>query len=294
MTEQVNVTENNESAVSANDYDAEWAKEDENTASSTSDVEVIQDAPPAIVDEKADEPETAKDDSEPVTQQDVSPETPENNSAESETSGDIWANAPAELKDAYEKAQNDFKAMKGRHKNAEHRAAALQKEFDKVNNQFAEVTRKKGVYETEHPELFNEVKELMESRLPQAESAEAAQEPSEDLQVVFKVHPDASDILNSTEWETYKSAFTVEQQNKFDSPDPYEFIDLMNEFKQEQKVARVKASYEDEGARRKAVLEEAASAEGKASKPSSTKSNLSVDEAYDAEWAREDQSNTST
>lgn len=294
MTEQVNVTDNSESAVSESDYDTEWAKEDENSSSSPSEVEVIQDAPPAIVDEKAAKPETAKGEAEPGTQQDVSPETLEESSAESETSGDIWANAPAELKDAYEKAQNDFRAMKGRHKNAEHRAAALQKEFDKVNGQFAEVTRKKGVYETEHPELFNEVKEMMESRLPQAESAETDQEPSEDLQVVFKVHPDASNILNSTEWETYKSAFTVEQQNKFDSPDPYEFIDLMNEFKQEQKIAQVKASYTDESDRRKAVLEEASSAEGKASKPSSIKNNLSVSEAYEAEWAREDQSYTST
>lgn len=288
MTNQVNATGNNEDAVSVDDYDAEWAKEDEDNSSSPSDTQVITDAPPTIVDEKAAEPDTAKGEAEPKAQEEVSPETSEVSSAESETSDDIWANAPPELKDAYEKAQNDFKAMKGRHKNAEHRAAALQKEFDKVNNQLGEATRKKGVYETEHPELFNEVKELMESRLPQAESAEIAQEPSEELQVVFKVHPDASDILNSKEWETYKSNFTVEQQTKFDSPDPYEFIDLMNEYKQERKVAEVKSSYEDEAARRKAVLEEASPAEGKSSKPNPEKSNMSVEDAYDAEWAKED------
>ncbi len=289
MTNQVNATDNNDGAVSnVDDYDAEWAKEDEDNSSSPSDTQVITDAPPTIVDEKAAEPDTAKGEAEPEAQEEVSPETSEVSSAESETSDDIWANAPPELKDAYEKAQNDFKAMKGRHKNAEHRAAALQKEFEKVNNQLGEATRKKGVYETEHPELFNEVKDLMESRLPQAESAETAQEPNEELQVVFKVHPDASDILNSSEWETYKSNFTVEQQTKFDSPNPYEFIDLMNEYKQERKIAEVKSSYEDESARRKAVLEESSPAEGKASKPNPEKSNMSVEDAYDAEWARED------
>ncbi len=289
MTEQVDVTDNNESAASdIDDYDAEWAKEDKDTSSLPSDIKVVEDAPPTIVDEKAAEPDTAKGEAEPEAQEEVSPETSEESSAESESSDDIWANAPVELKEAYEKAHNDFKAMKGRHKNAEQRAAALQKEFDKVNNQLGEATRKKGVYETEHPELFNEVKDLMESRLPHAQSAETDQEQNEDLQVVFKVHPDASDILTSSDWETFKSNFTVEQQTKFDSPDPYEFIDLMAEYKQERKIAEIKSSFEDESARRKAVLEEASPAVGKASKPNPEKTNMSVEDAYDAEWAKED------
>jgi len=288
MTEQVNVTENNVSADSdIDDYDSEWAKEDTDSSSSPV-TKVVEDTPPAIVEEKADELDTAKGESEPSAEESVSPADPEVSSAESEVSGDIWANAPSELKEAYEKTQNDFKAMKGRHKNAEHRAAALQKEFEKVNNQLGEATRKKGVYEVEHPELFNEVKEMVESRLPSAQSAETGTEQSEDLQVVFKVHPDASDILNSGEWDSFKDKFTPDQQTKFDSPNPYEFIDLLNEYKQEQKVAEVKSSYEDESARRKAVLEEASPTEGKSSKPNPQKTNMTEDEAYDAEWARED------
>lgn len=289
MTEQVNVTDNDESAVSQiDDYDSEWAKEDEDNSSSPSVTEVIEDAPPSIVEDKAAEPSTAQGAAETSTEESVSPADPEASSAESEASGDIWANASPELKEAYEKAQNDFKAMKGRHKNAEHRAAALQKEFDKVNNHLGEVTRKKGVYETEHPELFNEVKEMVESRMPSAQSAEIGEEPSEELQVVFKVHPDASDILNSEKWESFKSSFSIEQQTKYDSPDPYEFIDLMSEYKQEQKVSEVKSSYEDESARRKAVLEESSPTSGKASKPNPEKSNMTQEEAYDAEWDRED------
>ena len=52
MTEQVDVTDNNESAASdIDDYDAEWAKEDKDTSSLPSDIKVVVDAPPNIVDD---------------------------------------------------------------------------------------------------------------------------------------------------------------------------------------------------------------------------------------------------
>ena len=292
MTDQVNETDPDETAVSdVDDYDAEWDLE-EKTSSEPEAKKVNEDAPSINkADDKVAESDTASAPAEPEANESVSPETSEVTPAEELTPEDIWANASLPQREAYKKAQNDFNAMKGRHKNAEHRAAALQTEFEKVQSQLAETSREKGVYEQEHPELFQEVKALMnaEQGVPAAESGSPS---NEELQVVFKVHPDVQDIMATEDWTNFTSKFSAEQQNKFDSPNPYDFIDLVGEYKQAKAVQKANTNLSNtevsESARRKALLEESSPAEGKASQPNPAKQNMSEEEQYDSEWARED------
>lgn len=292
MTDQVNETDPVENAVSEDDdYDAEWDLEEKDSSEPEAD-KVSEDAPSTNkVEEKVAELDTVSSTAKPEANESVSPETSEVTPAEGSAPEDIWANASLSQREAYKKAQNDFNAMKGRHKNAEHRASALQTEFEKVQGQLAETTRKKGVYEQEHPELFQEVKALMntEQGVPAAEGTDVS---NDELQVVFKVHPDVQDIMATEDWKGFTSELSAEQQNKFDSPNPYEFIDLIGEYKQAKAVQKantnISSTEVDESARRKALLEESSPMEGKASQPNPAKQNMSDEEQYDSEWARED------
>jgi len=288
MTEQVNVTDSAETEVSdVDDYDAEWDLEETDSSAKPTTPKVDEDAPSTVeVEEKAVESDTVSAPAEPAAGDNVSPDTSDVTPAEELISEDIWANASPSQREAFLKAQNDFKAMKGRHKNAEHRAAALQTEFEKVQSQLVASTRKKGVYEQEHPELFQEVKALMDTERG-ASAVESGDASTDELQVVFKVHPDVQDVMATEEWQKFISELTAEQQNKFNSSNPYDFIDLVGEYKQVEAVQKANIEV-DESARRKSLLEEASPAEGKSSQPDPTKKSMSDEDAYDTEWARED------
>lgn len=208
--------------------------------------------------------------------------------AEEKPNDDPWSTAPPELRQAYQKAQNDIKSVAGRHAAAERKAAEMEKELKRLNAEKAELTRKKGTYEQEHPELFNEVLTVVESRVkasaPAEPEAPATPEEDEGIKTVYRIHKDVGAVMSSPEWAEFVSALTPEQQALYSSNDPYEFSDLVTEFKvaKAARAAKPKASQRDE------LLAAAAAPSGKAASKPAARSYLTPEEAYDAEWEKDD------
>jgi hypothetical protein len=200
---------------------------------------------------------------------------------------DIWATATPAQKEAFLKAQNDFRAMKGRHQSSEKEKSDLQKELEKAQRSLSEATREKGVFETENPELFAELMSAVDTRLPKEQETQAEQPDSDggdlDLKPVFKAHPDASDVVASEEWAEFQNNMTVQETALFQSEDPFDFIQLMTDFKVKQALAKAAASKQENET--DDPLDDAATvSRGGSSVPSKKPTVLNDQDAFDAEW----------
>lgn len=273
MTEQVNGTENQEKQLSDEElYALEWAEDEE--SSDASDSENLDDQGKAEGDDPASETPVAN------SAEKAPLDTSNDNPAEG-VSDDIWANASEAQRQAYLKAQSDFQAMVGRHKSSEKTKAALQKELDKAQAALHEATREKGTYETTHPELFKEVETYVSSKLPKPQESSEPHESDDDLAPIFKLHPDAAEILNSAEWKDFESRMDGRLKEKYESDDPLDFASVLTDYKLDQAVKK-KASENE------ALLAAAATGSGgTSSKPATVVRGRSVAEDYDAEWERE-------
>lgn len=293
MTNQVNVTESNQPELSDDEqYEAEWADEDETVQSpssepssdDTSDSDHSDDTDHGKAEETGDAASgTVGDDTQGNTS-----EAQEQEAGEQTNPDDIWADAPEHLRQAYLKAQNDLNAQTGRLDAERKRIQQLEDNLNSTSAELREHTREKGEYETEHPELFKEVLTVFESRLPQvtqpAESENTEEELTDEIKLVLKYHPDVHDLMATPEWAAAEQNFTPEQKLQFDSPDPVEFINLVSNVKQNLANQATQSSSSSAQER----LEQATTA-GPSGQPSSpAKVNLTDDEQYDAEWEKDD------
>lgn len=276
MTEQVNATEREDSMLSDEDlYDQEWGT----TSDNKSDTDHLDNSAQEKAESQNTYLRTVDDDSNTGD-----PRAPETNLAEDVISDATWDSASDGQRQAYQKVQNEFNAERGRVAAERKRSAQLDKDLRESRSQLNELTRERGTYETEHPELFNEVKTFMESKgySQPAAVAPGSDELSPEIEQVLAVHPDAPQLMKTPEWEAQARRFTAEQVRQFNSDNPYDFIRLVNDVKLS--LAMSKQSSPNAAQQR---LEAAAThvSSGRGSAPAT--SALSDAAAYDAEWEKE-------
>jgi hypothetical protein len=287
LTNQVdNVTETNLDELSTQeDYDKEWDDDDASDQSideSNSEEESNDDSSEDGDHEKAEETATAG--SGTVDGENHStPNVTADSSAESNDAGDIWADATDAQRLAFKKAQNELNRETGRARSQQQRNADLEKELKTTKSEYSEATREKGAYELEHPQLFDEVLGRLKNQqgvpAPADSPVSERDEPSEDIKVVFKVHPDAHDLMQTPEWGTFASGLTDEQKVQLESDNPFEFIDLLSEFKTVRRISAASGSTPDD------LSDTLTSAGGSSSSASGVnKRRLSIQESYDREW----------
>lgn len=296
MTNQVmNVTDTNDADLSEEElYDKEWA-EDEAPDQGQSDhppLEDNRDSQGSALSNQEKAEDTGSATSRTVSEGlgSDTPDTTKGTPSGGSTEEDIWAAATEAQRLAFLKAQNDFNSMSGRARAEQQRRADLEKELEKERAEKARLTRQKGTYETEHPELFDEVLNVLKSEQGFAQPTQPAS-PNQSVvdagvKTVLQVHPDAQDLMQSDEWSGYVSSLDSNQRALLESDNPYEFIDLLNSFKTDRAVkAALKATStpvnEDD------LLSDSITAkQGSASRAQVTGS-MSDEEAYDAEWAND-------
>jgi len=212
------------------------------------------------------------------------------NSSGSKDDDDIWAGATEAQRLAFNKAHNDFNSMSGRTRAEQRRADDLAKELAQERSKLAQLNRTKGTYETEHPELFDEVMEVIKSRNPVQPEAQPSpvsdEQLDEDIKTVYKVHPDAQDLMTSPDWKDYVEGLTEPQRQQFNSDNPYEFIDLLSSYKTHIAVkAATKGSkqYSEDD-----ILDDTVTRTPGTSSRSPAKAAMSDEDAYDSEWAKDD------
>lgn len=289
MTNQVDVTETDTKSLSDEEqYEAEWGKDDDSDQvvdlATSEDADSEKDREEDGDQGKAEDAGTATPETVNAGTGDTTPDGTDNPKADGD-GGDIWADAPEELRSAYLKAQNERDSAVGRANSFRDEKARLEKEFEAAQLRLSEATREKGVYEQEHPELFDEVLKVVESRTPQpADTSEnAGEELDEAAKAVLKVHPDAYNLMQTDAWSDFASSASPELQAKLNSDDPYEFIDYVNEFKIEQRLAAARSETpttpDDDTP--------PPPPPGTGSRPGNP-SPQSDDDGYDEEWAKED------
>lgn len=287
MTEQVNAKSEEQVILSDEEaYDKEW---DEDEESSSKQPDESPDSNIKTEDDESSESDTASDNEVVNSEGNTAPENNDSSPAEEVSGDDIWANATEEQRQAFEKVQNDFKSVTGRHKSAEQRKAELEKEFKELKAKHHELTREKGEYEQNHPELFNEVLEVVASRTQAETDAhtedtdEDAHDEADDIRAVYKAHSDLEDVMSSPEWSTFTQELSDEQQTKYNSLDPLDFISLVTEFKVD-RAAKASAQTETKATE---VEESGTVNSGSGSKPDA-RVIMSDDDLYDAEWEKDD------
>ena len=296
MTNQVeNVTGTATEELSAEElYNLEWESESD---SDQADAPTLQGNTPSDDDSSKFDSKGRAEDTGPATSRTADSESsrsPKGKSSSNPSGGqgddDIWEGATEAQRLAFNKAQNDFNSMSGRTRAEQQRRADLEKELELERQKLAQINRKKGTYETEHPELFDEVLEVLQSRNPVQPTAQGDTQGNpkmdEDIRTVYKVHPDAQDLMTSQDWASFSEDLTVAQRQQFESDDPYEFIDLLNSFKTYVAVKAVtkgSRQYSDED-----ILDDAVTRAPGSSSRGPAKAAMSDEDAYDSEWAKDD------
>jgi hypothetical protein len=283
MTQQDNGTTKENEVLSDDElYNLEWADDDAKSEANAGDAPSSDDGTETTGQEKAEGDETVSDPAVPDEAAEGSPKGSTEGSAES-SDDDIWAGATDAQRVAYKNAQNGLNAMSGRARVSSKKHTDLEKELQKSKQELAEFTRTKGTYETEHPELFDEVRTAFASATSQSpeqsSTAPATDEVPDDIKVVFAAHPDASAVMASPEWADFQNSLTGEQVRQNNSDDPADFINLVSTFKTQEAHRKTAPS------RNEVLLDAAAGpAGGSSSTPSRKKALMSAQESYDAEW----------
>lgn len=293
MTDQVqNVTETEKKELSVDEeFDLEWDEEEQPDQRSDKDDSTDD---PADADRSASGDHGKAEEGGAETTGTVAGDSSSSTSEDDQgarsagkNESDIWADANEAQLAELKKLRDDLSAMTGRTQAEQRRKAALEKELEKVQADLRQATRTKGQYEQEHPELFAEVETYLKDSGYTKPSADSSTEnPDEglsddDVEKVFKIHPDVGDLMRADAWSEFVDGLDDEGKAKFNSSDPYEFADLVTEFKFQQRLAKVTppsaAPAEDP-----TVVHTS----GSSSKPAPA--SLSVDEDFDLEWDRDD------
>jgi len=291
MTNQVNDTGSGQTELSEEElYDQEWEAEgdsDQAPSAGNSDyTDDSNDSDEPLAEERAGDTGSATSRTAVKGNSSTTKASPSANHSGGKADSDIWEGATDAQRLAFLKAQNDFNSMSGRAKAEQQRRADLEREIENQRTEQARVNRKKGTYETEHPELFDEVNEYLRSsgQVSYKEEPKANTKGDDDIRTVFKVHPDAQELMLQDDWQQYTKALSDTQQRQLESDDPYEFIDLINSFKTHRAVraATRSANVQDDD-----LLDESVTRSPGTSSRAPAKGAMSDDEAYEAEWAKD-------
>lgn len=256
------------------DYDAEWERDSDDDSEAPIEKEAFKQVP---VDEPEDiDDQDNSDKSREETSQDVdSPQDSPNDDSKpaSETdSEDIWQNASEEQLRAYKKAENEYKAMLGRHRLAQEKLSRLEKEA----NELKEKARTPTQFEQDHPDYFKELQDTFGS--PKAGNTSDTPDTAA-IEAVITAHPDAGEVVSSESFNEWLSGQPKVVQRAADSSNAEDVIDVLNDFK----------SYSDEidiQRAREARLAKAQAPSTTSSIPTQTKlsSEMSDEELYELEW----------
>lgn len=252
------------------DYEKEWALDSdlpqETPVAHTEEIQKTDTEGPA--------PEASAQD---VTQESAETET---TSPTAESGGDdIFAGATEAQLAAYRKAENDAKAMKGRHRLSQDKAIHLERQLSELQRQNAELTeqaRKPTQFEIDHPEYAEDIRSLTGDVHASTSSAET--DPAE---LILQAHPDAGEVYNSPEFSAWISEQPSDTVSIIQGSDPNAINNILSAYKthasevsSSQRQARLNATSDTGGTQATPDLRRA--------------SELSVQEQYAREWENED------
>lgn len=298
MTDQVkNDTDDQNTGLSDDElYELEWEEDEDGTdhsdsSDTTQDDTSDDDSTGENVDGKAEE-------GGPETDQTVDEDSSKDDSGDSSDSSsgtndddDIWAGLNEVQRAELKKLQNDQSSAVGRAAAVQRQLSEREKELEAKEAELRAATRTKGNYETEHPELFNEVKDYLEAegyqkpatQSPQDQDEANADEPDDDVKLVMRAHPDAANLMQTDEWSDFVGNLDGELKDKAQSDDPWDFIDLVNEFKVAQRVSQAQQNVAPQDDEDDSVV-----VRGKSSQSQTKRGALTADEEYDLEWENDD------
>ena len=182
-----------ENTEQLSDFDKAWA-EIEGTPSSPSEKESHTEES-----EKTSAEETAPEAGASEANQETSKEEGASKSAETENV-DQFAGWTEEQKSLYLKTERDGKASVGRLRVEQQRNLTLEQQLEEArqeNIRLAAEARKPTEFELAHPEYAEDIKTLVG-----AQSTEEAQQINP-VDLVLAAHPDAADLLDSTEYQAW-------------------------------------------------------------------------------------------
>lgn len=251
-------------------YDDEWALDDEASQES-------EEQTPEL---KTDDEAPAADESAHEEAAESSPEGTDTESAET-GDDDLWSNATESQRAAYSKAENEYKAMMGRNRVASQRADQAEAELREAQeelNRLREQTREKSEYELQHPELFEAFRSEMDSRIAPLQAQQSTSE-TDDLDAaasaVLEAHPNAGDLMNSTEFNGWLASQPNYVVNAMESTNPADIISILDSY-----TANLPSDTPDTSG-----LDAISTPDTSSSQPDTRpKESLSAQEQYDAEW----------
>jgi hypothetical protein len=257
------------------DYEAEWGEPD-NASNSEAQQESIDKTSDTTV---ASGGEAHKQT--PDSHTDNSDETPAKSGAK-----DIWSEAPAELRDEFNKVQNQYNSMLGRHRAERQRVAdyerQLQETQTKVKN-LEQETRQPTQFEQDHPdyakEILAEAERIAELKITQQQelNSQTSQQKAEQdaLNTILNAHPDAGELYNNDSFNQWMQNQPLHLVNRLDSTDPSDTIEVLTLFKDSQKQQQ------------QADLNSLSAPQSSSSKPD-TRATLTTQEEYEREWELDD------
>lgn len=266
-------TENNtpEEAFQS-DYEAEWGLDaDSPPKVAPSDTE---DAQKTTEKEPAPEP-VAQEGTQSTTQNED-----QSKAAEPEKV-DIFAGMNEAQLEAYRKSERDTKAMKGRHKLAQDRITDLEKKLAderKAREDLATQTRQPTEFEQNHPEYYKELKgEFGTKQDADKPQVDPDAESYSEADAILEAHPDAGDVYNSSEFQTWLGSQTLQFQQNINSSYAKDVIPILDSYSSHLATST------------QANLEAMAPVGGSQGKPNlRDKSTMSDAELYAAEWESDD------
>jgi len=193
---------------------------------------------------------------------------------------DIWRTAPEALREQYEKVNNDFNSMKGRHKAAEKRAADLQRSLEQeatTRSELEEKTRRLTSFETDHPDYSQDVAQLVsagvqkEMKSREQAAATAAKKGAEEnaMGEILSAHSDALVLYRSPEFAAWVKGQSLDIQDAVQGDSPQEIIQIFSSYK---------------SSRPPSGLEQISSSSNSRQSAPRASGRLSDDESYRQEW----------
>jgi hypothetical protein len=206
--------------------------------------------------------------------------------AESE-SEDIYAGLSDKQVEAIRQAERNEKANLGRFRIAKDKADRLERELQEERKRYQEFeakSRQPTLFEQEHPDYYNDLKEDLKKELasqqvvPEVDTGEAA------VESILSAHPDAGDLYNSDEFKAWIGNQPKYVRNTIESSDPEDVISVLDSYKSHQTVSEASRPQGSQDALRQVAHTGGSPARPNLSKPH----DMSASQQYDAEWELDD------
>lgn len=260
--------------VSQAEYDAEWGEEALEPVIATDDDQTFEEGSAPSDEAQSDSPKA------PIVK-------PVSKAAEPE-SEDIYAGLTEKQAEAIRQAERNEKANLGRFRIAKDKADRLERELTEerqLRKDFEDKARQPSQFEQDHPEYYKELRESIKAELgtnsvvvPEVDKGQVA------VDAILGAHPDAGDIYNSPDFQSWIGGQPRYVRNTIESSDPEDVISVLDSYKSSKPVTapRVTPSSQDK-------LAQVAHVGGSPARPDlSRPSDMTTSQQYDAEWAKDD------